>query len=216
VRRLFLALLPFVAADAGAQIIRPGPLRFGEPAAWASFGASLLQPWSVRDGTTGSVWQFGNATQFSVGLEKELSGGAALGLRGATARAPLRYTGSTAAGAPIASDADANVSQLVATLHVASGRGLHSVLELSAGATLYSNFRARDTNERLQPTSSDADFTFVFGYGLGYAFSPVFSLDVVQDLTTVLHQKTGLGAGDDSSARINGTRLVARLGLGSR
>jgi hypothetical protein len=32
----------------------------------------------------------------------------------------------------------------------------------------------------------------------------------------VLHQKTGLGAGDHSSVQIHDTRLVARLGLGGR
>ena len=35
-----------------------------------------------------------------------------------------------------------------------------------------------------------------------------------QDLATSLHQKTGLEAGDDSSARISVTRLVARVALG--
>ena len=54
----------------------------------------------------------------------------------------------------------------------------------------------------------------MFGYGLGYSFSRNFQLDVVQDLATSLHQKTGLAAGDDSSARISVTRLVARFGFG--
>jgi hypothetical protein len=106
------------------------------------------------------------------------------------------------------------VSQIYATLHVASGRELHSVLELSAGTTVYSNFRARSTGAGLPPASPDADFSFAFGYGLGYAFSPAFSIDVVQDITTALHQRTGLSAGDNSSIRISGTRLVARFGLG--
>ena len=51
-------------------------------------------------------------------------------------------------------------------------------------------------------------------HGIGYAFSRNFQLDVVQDLATSLHQKTGLEAGDDSSARISVTRLVARVALG--
>jgi hypothetical protein len=40
-------------------------------------------------------------------------------------------------------------------------------------------------------------------------------VDVIQDVTQVLHQKTGLAAGDDSSARLHGTRLIARFALGS-
>lgn len=214
-RRLLLALVPFVAADAGAQIIRPGGMRLQQPTAWFSLGAALAQNWSVRDGTTGSQWDFSDATQYTASLEKNISSGASLGLRGTTARVPLRYSGTTSAGTGSQTDADANVSQLFASLHVSSGREFHSVLELNLGATLYSDFRARGTNEKLTP-SSDTDFTFAFGYGFGYAFSPRFSLDVVQDLTTALHQKTGLSAGDNSSVRINSTRLVARVGLGGR
>jgi hypothetical protein len=202
-----------MAADAGAQIIRPGGMRLREPSAWFSLGVASLQGFTVIDGTTNSIWQFSNATQYTASLEKALSGGASIGVQGTTARVPLSYSGRP----PLSNgsvDADANVSQIYATLHVASGRELHSVLELSAGTTLYSNFRARSTGAALPPASPDADFSFAFGYGLGYAFSPAFSIDVVQDITTALHQRTGLSAGDNSSIRINGTRLVARFGLG--
>jgi hypothetical protein len=147
-------------------------------------------------------------------LERTLSGGATLGLQGTHARVPLRY-GTLAGGSVVSyTDADANVSQLFAKLHVSSGREFHSVLELGAGATRYSNFRERGTGAALRPSAADTDFTFAFGYGFGYNFSPTFAIDVVQDLTTVLHQKTGLSAGDNSSARINGTRFVVRFGLG--
>jgi hypothetical protein len=214
VRRLFLAFLPLiVAADAGAQIIRPG-MGFGEPAAWVSLGAALQSGFSVRDGTTGTQWDFGNATQYAASLEKTLSGGTTLGLMGTHGRVPLRYSSFTSGA--LATDADANVSQLFVGLHVASGREFHSVLELNAGATMYSNFRSRTTDQRLEPTSPDTDFSFAFGYGFGYNFSPTFAIDVVQSLTTTLHQKTGLSAGDDTSFRINSTRLVARFGLGGR
>jgi hypothetical protein len=210
VRRLLLAFIPFMAADAGAQIIRPG-MRFQEPPAWITFGATLMQPFYVRDGSTGTDWQFSDATQYVASLERTLSGGATLGLQGTHARVPLRYG---ALGGATFTDADANVSQLFAKLHVSSGREFHSVLELGAGATMYYNFRERGTGATLQPTSKDTDFTFAFGYGFGYNFSPTFAVDVVQDLTTVLHQKTGLSAGDNSSVRISGTRFVVRFGLG--
>ena len=183
-------------------------MRLQEPGAWVSLGAASLSGFTVTDGSTGSVWQFGNATQYTASLEKTMSGGTTLGLQGTTAHVPLAYS---RLGSP--TDADANVSQLFALLHVASGRELHSVLELSAGATVYSNFRARNTGIALPPTSRDADFTFAFGYGLGYTFSSSFSIDVIQDLTTAIHQKDGLSAGDNTNVRINGTRIVARFGL---
>ena len=210
-RRLLL-VLPIVLASssAGAQIIRDRyPMR--APTAWVSLGAGLQQAWSVADGVSGSRWEFGSATPFEAAIEKALSGGASFGVRGSTGMVPLRYVAPA-----VTSEADANVSQLFATLHVANGRTFHSVLELSAGATLYSNFRARSDGAKLGPPSPDADFAFAFGYGFGYSFSPAFSIDVVQNLTTSLHQRTGLSAGDDSSVRIQGTRIVARLGLGGR
>lgn len=214
-RPLLLALVPLlVAAESGAQIIRRSSLGEAPPAAWASGGAGLVQGWTVRDGSTTSQWDFGDATMYQASLEKNFSGLSA-GLRGTTALVPLRYSGSTTTGAPVTTDADANVSQLLAVVHVAGARGFHSVLELDAGATMYSNFRARTTGDRLVP-ASDVDFTFTFGYGFGYGFSNRFQVEVVQDLTTVLHQRTGLDASAATSSRMNSTRIAGRFGLGSR
>jgi hypothetical protein len=208
VRPLLIILLSLLAtADAGAQIVRPR-YQVGQPAAWLSAGAGFEQGFTVVDGTTRSRWEFGSATQYVASLEKTISTGTTLGLRAATAKTPLRYTGSTV------TDADANVSQFFATIRAATGQGLHSVLELSAGATMYSNFRARPSGAALAPNAPDLDFAFAFGYGFGYALSPAFSIDVVQDITTSLHQKTGLSASEDSSVRLHGTRIVARLGFG--
>jgi hypothetical protein len=210
VRRLLFALaLVLPAADAGAQIIRQPRMRTLEPTAWFSIGAGLQNTFGARDGTTGSTWEFGDATQYVASIERVLSGGASVGVRGTHARVPLRYTGTTTG------DADANVSQVLGVLHVASGREFHSVLELSLGATIFSNFRSRTADERLEPTS-DTDFTFAFGYGFGYNFSPRFAVDLVQDMSTAMHQKTNLGAGEGSSIRINSTRLIARVALGGR
>jgi hypothetical protein len=214
VRRLLLALFPFLAADAAAQVIHgPRDMRFQEPTSWASFGLGLMQPFSVRDGATDAEWRFGNTTQYIVSLEKGLSGGASFGVRGAHARVPLTYSSGMTTGPVIQRDADANVSQLLGTLHLASGAEFHTTLELGVGATLYSNFRQRGTGGTLPP-SSQTDFTFALGYGFGYAFNPRFSIDVIQDLATALHSKAGLKAGDDSSIRIHTTRLAARFGLG--
>jgi hypothetical protein len=210
VRRSLLALVPLVlAASADAQIIRRGE-RLQEPTAWASLGVGLQNTFSVADGTTGTVWDFGDGIQYVAALEKAVSSGVMVGVRGTHARLPLRYSGATA------TEADANVSQIVGLVHVASGREFHSVLELSLGATLFSNFRSRSTDQRLEPTGVDADFAFGFAYGFGYNFTPRFAIDAVQEMSTALHQKTGLSAGQSSSIRINNTRIVARFGLGGR
>lgn len=215
-RLLSLAFVPLLTASAGAQIMGRGGLRLQQPSTWVSFSAALTQPWSVRDGATSASWDFSDATQYGAALERNVASGASVGVRGSYARVPLRYSQLADGAVTSQTDADATVSQVMGVVHVASGREFHTVLELALGATIYSGFKERGTEAALGPAKSDADFTFAFGYGIGYAFSPAFSIDVVQDLTTVLHQKTGLSAGESSSARINGTRLVARFGLGGR
>jgi hypothetical protein len=209
VRRL-LFVIPLLLAhfDAGAQINRP---RYGVPApsVWVSGGAALQQGFSVADGTTGSVWQFGNATTYGAALEKTVGNGLLLGVRGSNGLIPLNYSSPS-----VSVNANAQVSQLFGTLRLVSGRGFHSVLELSAGATYYSNFRTQAASTRLPPLNGDTDFSFAFGYGFGYSFSPRMSVDVVQDVTTSVHQKDGLNPGDDSTIRMHGTRVMGRIGLG--
>ena len=215
-RLLLLALVTVLPASAGAQIIRRGGMPFQEPSAFVSFGVGLLQPFDVADGSTNSVWNFSDATQFAVALEKNFGGSASLGVRGTTARVPLQYSGISGGDASIVTDADANVSQLLGSLHISPGGQFHTVLELSAGATFYYNFSARGSDASIGPRTADADFSFGFGYGVGYNVSPRFSVDVVQDQITTLHQKSGLGAGQSTSARLTATRIVGRFGMGAR
>ena len=205
----FLVALPL--GEAHAQIIHgPGP-RLREPQNWASAGVGLQQGWTVTDGTSDSRWDLGDSQTYFLGVERAVTGGVTVGVRASTASTSLRYL---FRGTGIATDADARVSQALGVVHITSGRPLHSVIELGAGATFYSGFKQRGTGAQLEPRTRDTDFTFVLGYGIGYAFSRSFQLDVVQDLATALHQKTGLAPGDDSSVRISVTRLVARVALG--
>ena len=208
--RRLLVVIPMLLAyfDAGAQINRP---RYGvqPPSVWVSAGAALQQGFTVVDGTTGSVWQFGSATTYAAALEKTVSNGLLVGIRGSNGLIPLNYSSPSTTA-----NADAQLSQLFGTLRLTSGQGFHSVLELSAGASYYSNFRTRGASVRLPPLNGDTDFSFAFGYGFGYSFSPRMSVDVVQDVTTSVHQKDGLKPGDDTTVRMHGTRLMGRIGLG--
>lgn len=212
-RRLLLIVSMFslVASQADAQIMRRRTFA-SQPSIWVSGGSSLQQAFTVHDGGSASVWEFGDAVPYVASLEKELTAGASVGVRGSRGRTPLVYStpGSTV-------EADATVSQLMAVVHVASGGSFHSVFELGAGATVFSEFRGRTSATALRASDKpDTDFTFLFGYGAGYSFSPRFAVEVVQDLATALHQKTGLSAGESTSNRIHSTRFVARLGLGTR
>lgn len=214
-RRLTLVLLPAIVAlpvhESDAQIIRGGRFGLRDPQTWVSAGVGLQQGWTVIDGASSSRWELADAQSYGGSIERAVAGGVTVGVRANTARVAMNYV-STGLGS--STEADGRVSQALAMLHVTSGRDLHSVLELGAGATFYSGFRDRISGQKLAPDRTDADFTFVFGYGIGYSFSRSFQVDVVQDIATALHQKLGLSAGDDSSVRISSTRLVARLGFG--
>ncbi|HKO15753.1 MAG TPA: hypothetical protein VJU87_05915 [Gemmatimonadaceae bacterium] len=214
-----LALVASIAAPgAGAQIIRP-PARPPEPSAWVAFSVGLLQPLTVDDGSTQSTWRFGNSVQYRVALEKPIQNQSSIGLTATLARAPLSYEPFAGGGLPACPgtcDADANITQLFGTFHAGgSAIGLHQVIELSLGATLYSDFRTR-SGDRLPPASSDADLSLQIGYGFGYTLSPLLQIELVQDLGLGVHQRTGLSGGSNAVARLYTTRIGLRYGLGQR
>lgn len=206
-RRYLLALvLLFIAGDAGAQINRRGFL--SQPTSYMSFGAALQDGFTVHDGS--SDWNFGESTQYTASLEKALAPGASLGIRGNMARVPLTVSGASTG------DADALVSQILASLYLQSGGAIHTVLEGDIGATLYSSFQPRAGSLAVVPKGTDTDFAMTFGYGFGYSFSPRLSVDFVQTIGKSMHQKTGLPAGEDNSPNLHSSRLIVRFGLGSR
>ena len=207
-RRFFLPILILsTAAQTNAQIMQQR-YQFGAPSVWVTAGAGFQDSWAVNDGTTGSQWQFGTSTQYAASLEKSVSNGVNFGVRGTTASVPMTYSG---LAGPI--DADANVSQVFATVHAASGGQFHTLLEISGGTTIYSKFQARGSGAKLGTDSPGSDFTYAFGYGAGFALAPSFVLDVVRENTTAKHSDTGLAAGSDTKSRWSTTRLVARIGF---
>ncbi|MFN2397434.1 MAG: hypothetical protein ABR543_02135 [Gemmatimonadaceae bacterium] len=199
-----------IASSAGAQIfdVKPG----SDPKLWAAVSVGYLNPGRVYDGTTETVWSFGDGPSYGGSLQFPINSGTAIGVRGSWARVPLRYD-------PFAggqgTDADADIWSALATLHVGGGLGFHQVIEISAGVIGYDNFRA-DNGQRLAPTGGDRDFAFILGYGFGYAFSGNTHLVLLQDYAIVLHQRDGLPS--DVSARTQQTTLRAgiRYGFGGR
>ena len=214
-RRFSLALLTVLAAlpvhGAAAQIIRGGRLGLRDPQTWVSATYGWQEGWTVFDGASGSRWDLGDTQLYGGSIERAVSSGITVGVRGHTSEPSVRYVGTGSAGV---TEADMRVTQALGVVHVTTGRQLRSVFELGLGSTIYSGLRERGTGTRLGSSSTDSDFAFVFVYGLGYSFSPNFHVDVVQDLGTSLHQGTNLAAGEDRSARVRTTRLVARYGFG--
>ena len=231
-RRLSLALLTVLVAmplhGAHAQIIRGGRIALRDPQWWISASLGWQEGWTVNDGETSPLpsasarWDIADVQQYGLSIERSVRSGISIGVRGTTSEPTAKITAPSISFMPmdgqlvyVTVPAVVRVSQALGVVHVTSGRDFRSVFELGVGATIYSPFRHQNLGETLEQTRTDADFAFSFAYGLGYSFSRNFQVDVVQDLGTSLHQKTGLAAGEDRSARIRSTRLVARYGFGS-
>ena len=215
-RRITLALLTTLVAmpltDAHSQIIRGGRFGLRDPRYWVSATLGWQNGWTVFDGATSSRWDIGDSQAYGGSIERIVANSVTVGVRANTAQPTVRYTDATAP--TLVRVADTRVTQALGVVHVSSGRDFRSVFELGLGATIYSDFQERGTDIQLGPPKTDADFAFVFVYGLGYSFTRNFHVDVVQDWGNTLHQKTGLVSGEDTSARMSSTRLVARYGFG--
>ena len=203
------------AAPLSAQIIQPARRMF-DPSTWVSFGVGLLNLQAIDDPATNSSWAFASgATQYRASIEHAMGSGTSVGLTGGIARAGMTYSSASLACLN-GCDADADVTQLLATFRAGGSRGFHQVLELQAGTTLFSNFKQRSSGNKLEPMSSVNDFSFAFGYGFGYALSSTTQFSVVQDIGTMLHRHSGANASNNSTPRFSTTRIAVRFGLGER
>lgn len=220
-----IALTCAIGNVTGAQIARRSA---GQPAptTWMSFSVGVMDLSAVHDGSTDSNWEFGNAVAYRISLEMPIQNQSTIGISGAFARVPLTYVphsvvsvdlvpgASEPAGCFALCDADATVTQLVATFHAGrNGLGFHQVIDLSLGATGYSAFRARSSGARLPPTQLDADLLTGIGYGFGYAFSPDMQITLVQEGFLSVHQRTNLAGNANSLGRQFVLRLGTRFGL---
>lgn len=214
--RRWLAVLALLCGSADivhAQIIQP--VRRVNPLAWTSLSIGWLQQQGLCDPNTGACWDFGSGPQWRATLEVPVGTGASFGVAGTTARLPLTYSGSgLSSNSCLRCDADANVSQIFATLHLGGGTGFHQVIDVSAGATLFSNFRASSDGSRLGDGKTTQDFSFAIGYGFGYGLSPRTQIMIVQDYTLIIHKRqTG---SSNNTAQQSNLRIGVRVGLGDR
>lgn len=209
---LALTLVGALAGDAEAQIGRPAA-RVPEPKSWMSFSVGVMDLSDVHDGSTSTVWEFGNAVQYRISFELPVQYQSTFGVSGSFARVPLAYVQGARLGPPSACapscDADATVTQLLATFHAGRGTlGFHQIIDISLGATGYSAFRARTSGERLAPDGVDADLTGGIGYGFGYSFAPDMQLTLVQEGFLTVHERTNVAANENTL----GHQFVLRLG----
>ena len=205
------------ATSAEAQVRRRAP-RVPESAAWVSVGIGLFNGNDVSDGATESTWDFGRASNpvYRASLEKAISSTASIGATASYTHLPFTYIGSGASASCSRCAAHMDVIGAAASFHVGGGTGLHQVLEASAGALQYRNFRRDSDGASLSPTDGNIDPYFTFGYGFGYAFDRITQISVVQDFGLALHERTGLTSEQSNTLTQRTIRLNFRYGFGTR
>ena len=198
-----LSILAASAAD--AQVIGRRVTRTVQN--WGGASIGLLQNFGIVDGSTGSTWDFGSGLEYAARFEHPTSSGElAFGLQASFARLPLTYSSSTFNG-----EAKASVKQLVGLIRYGAGYSFHPIYELSAGVIGFSGFRSTGTTEMSLSNSTDYDPKISIGYGFGFGLSPSASIDIVQELGTILHQRDGLAASQSNYPRIFVTRLGGKI-----
>ena len=182
-----------VAVSAHAQIGRaPGRTYGNDPSYWVGLSYGYMDGYSMSDDDSQSHWAFGGTSQIRATFEKTMQRGITIGAAAGFSTTPLTYSsvvnpanGGGACGGGCRAKAD--VTQFMAFVHGGNGNGFHGVYDLEAGFTEFSNFRERATDTKLAPTSADFSFTFGFGGGLGYAFSPTTDVYVGELYQLIIH-----------------------------
>jgi hypothetical protein len=210
---ILIALLVAAAQPADAQVRRRAPV-VTSPSMWGSVGIGLYGANGISDGASNSTWDFGEGTtwQYRAAIEKALQNQFSLGAVLTYVDVPFVYSGPSCARC----DGHLDLTSIGASFHAGGSQGLHQVLEVSAGATMYSNLRRDSDNAELEPTGTNVDPFFTFGYGFGYSFDPTMQVSIVQDYGLVLHERTGLTNSQSNTLTQRSTRLNFRMGFGTR
>jgi hypothetical protein len=208
---VFVAGMLFAGAVQARSQILEAPARFSrEPIAWTSLSIGWLTHDSMCDQETNACWEFGDAPQWRGTLEFPMGRGATIGVAASTARVPLIYNGGLTGASCASCDADANLTQYFGNVRIGGSSGFHQVIDLNAGATVFSNFRST-AGSRLGGKAI-TDFSFAIGYGIGYGFTPRMQMMLLQDFGLVIHQRqTGTA---NRTAQQRATRIGFRVGLG--
>ena len=210
---ILLAVVLVAGSSADAQVRRRAPV-VSEPSMWGSVSVGLYGANGVSDGATNSTWDFGEGTgwQLRAALEKALQNQFSLGGVLTYVDVPFVYVGPSCGRC----DAHLDLTSLGVSFHAGGSQGLHQVLEVSAGAAMYSNLKRDSDGAKLAPTDGSVDPFFTFGYGFGYSFNPTMQVSIVQDYGLVLHERKGLANNESNTLTQRTTRLNFRMGFGNR
>lgn len=210
-RSLLLVGILLVAADtAAAQIIRQ-PAARTRPWAWTSAGVGHVRQDAFCDPDSNSCWTFRAAPQYRFTLEMPVGRDTRLGIAATVADMPLIYSSQSPSASCTACEARAQMTQYLGFLQLGgSTRGIHQIVELGAGVTVFRHFKST-TGTSLNPSKAVTDFTFALAPGLGYGFTSRLSLYVAYEFGVVVHKRTPGSV--RNSAQQNTTRVGLRLGI---
>ena len=222
-RRIALfAVLSLVAAPAGAQIINvPRGSLAKEPGFFLTTTVGLQAIQSVKDGRTGTLWDFSQSIEFGAALERSLGRSLSFGIVATYTKAPLHFVDTSAVSIGYATCCNAHVDVITAGVQFTSGggAGFHQLIMINVGAIAFQHFDVKyngDAGSPGAPPTRDIDPHLAVGYGFGYGLSPRSEVFLLQEYGVALHQGEGLEGGDRRQYQQQTTRLGFRLGAGSR
>jgi hypothetical protein len=208
-----LAALPLGTANAQAR--RNTRYQTG-PDYWVGLSIGYQDGMDVYDGDTGARWQFGYTQQIRATLEKAVQPGVSIGVSAGFSNAPMTYTSgvndanSLACGFQCSATGD--ITQYIAFVHGGNtGVGFHWNYDLEGGFTEFSNFKTKDSDEKIGPADGKYDFSFGLGGGVGYALSRDIDIYATEIVDFVLHPQ---GSNTSTSApRVPIFRVGVRVGF---
>jgi hypothetical protein len=201
---VLMALLPRLLP---AQILAlPG--YSSDPGNFIGAGVSFLNSTGLRDDSRNATWNVNSVMGYRVTIDKSYSPGVTLGAT-ITWSNPAVAVNTTALGAcPTTCQASASFQHYQLSYRSgASGRGTWPVAELALGGLRIAD--ARSSGQSLAPDRTV--FTTSGGFGIAFATSNTFQLEVVQEYTSIFAGGGFSGAGTQWS-----TRVGIRFGFGNR
>jgi hypothetical protein len=203
------ALAPAIATAQDGRGVFSGTR---EPVWFASISTGFQLGEYIVDDASSSIWDFDAGFMLRSTIEREVARHVYAGLAFNYARLPLTYTSTGGSGSCARCAADGTISSYGALVRLGGGPGFHQILELFIGALRYGNFEQQTPRGTLPP-SSNTDFAFGAGYGFGYTLSRDWSVQLVQDATNALHERSTSQQAGGRLARHFATRLGVRVGF---
>jgi hypothetical protein len=181
------------------------------PGAYATLSVGYQDLPDIHEGGSDSDWRIGGFPIFRGSIEMPVNRGSQLGAVVSYARMPMTYYGADCNGC----NADATLWQALGMFRMGGGRGLHQVIEITAGVSSVQDIRQQSGGQKLGPGSPVIAPTVALGYGFGYPITPRLDLVLLQEYGLMFFKRGDAPAGSNGSTpRTQVTRIGLRMGLG--